>query len=248
MEDQVGDQELPKDLQNGGIPDLQNQNPQGQGGNQHTPPPNDLPVTLPEGFIATKTIACQNKPELKLLARHFGLNDQGLVRDLKARVKAYLYTNADHFVPIRIFRPLFPDGIQREHLPPEDERSPSPPPRTPSVAPSRESARPRGQQGFPDVPRDNANPPQRGDDPPGRRRGRRRSASPSREREHRQSIPRAPSPRMQRQPAFAAGDNNNIFGEVPPGEHLACDHDAFPIFYFLPTSIRRFIHTPTYVL
>lgn len=199
------------------------------------PPPNDLPVELPDGFVATKLITAYKKNDLKLLARHFGLSDEGIVVILKARLKAYLNANADHFVPIPAFRPFFTDDIRRQHLPPEP--SPSPPPQTPPPAGAGRRRNPR--RGFLDIPPGpGGDPPNRDGSVAGRQNNRQRSASPRRNRERRQAAPRSPSP-IQQLPAFRAG-HNDVFDEVP-------DSELSYIFIHPPLHMRAtaldYIHT-----
>ncbi len=176
-------------------------NPQGPQGPEQDPPQNELPIALPDGFVATKTVSSYNKNELALLARHFGLDDTGTLVVLKARVKDFLHTNANHFVPIPEFRLLFTKRAQNPYLP--QDRSPTPPQRTPSVRPPQDvhnAGIPR--RGFADIPQREGSLPGHQDSVPHRHQHQRRSASPRRERDRRRSRLRSRSPSPRRLPPF----------------------------------------------
>lgn len=204
-----------------------------------TPPPDGLPVTLPEGFVATRLVSTYNKEDLKSLARHFGLSDQGNVDTVKARVRGYLYENAAHFAPIPAFRPLFIVATRNRF--PIQERTPSAPPRTPSPVPSTANGGRRRNQrrGFPDVPPQDEVPPRRAGSERDRQQGRRRSASPRREQDRGRSASRAPSPRQQ-MPAFRA-ERNGIFGDIPDGEYCYI-HVKMLLFFFPFPSLHGALH------
>ncbi len=190
-------------------------NPQGPQGPEQDPPQNELPIALPDGFVATKTVSSYNKNDLALLARHFGLDDTGTLVVLKARVKDFLHTNANHFVPIPEFRLLFTKRAQNPYLP--QDRSPTPPQRTPSVRPPQDVAQRRNpRRGFADIPQREGSLPGHQDSVPHRHQHQRRSASPRRERDRRRSRLRSRSPSPRRLPPFRPG--NNVFEEVPGSE------------------------------